>query len=254
MTRVIVRFIVRCMVARFLLSAAIAAGALLALELSPQLSAQISDPVSKDESRALPEARPTPVTRQEVWQAVTDELRKRGLSEEQLPPLADLDLPVALPALAGHSLRVATACWDEGLRRAQFRLECGRPGQCLPFVVYLDRVHLHHADLYDLRQNDIRDSIPVDACAGPGSRPKATGTRPPPLAAPKVAQTPAPKPVVRPGEAATAVLLGDGLRMTASVTCLDHGRPGEVIRVRGLDGRIFRARVSGPGLLDALPQ
>jgi len=29
---------------------------------------------------------------------------------------------------------------------------------------------------------------------------------------------------------------------------------GEVIRVRGQDGYVFRARISGPGLLEALPQ
>jgi flagella basal body P-ring formation protein FlgA len=42
--------------------------------------------------------------------------------------------------------------------------------------------------------------------------------------------------------------------MTASVTCLERGRQGEVIRVRAPDGHIFRARISGPALLEALPQ
>jgi flagella basal body P-ring formation protein FlgA len=49
-------------------------------------------------------------------------------------------------------------------------------------------------------------------------------------------------------------LLSNGFRMTASVTCLDPGGAGEVIRVRALDGHIFRARISGPALLEALPQ
>jgi flagella basal body P-ring formation protein FlgA len=59
---------------------------------------------------------------------------------------------------------------------------------------------------------------------------------------------------VRAGERATAVFLSSRLRMTASVTCLEHGREGEIIRVRGLDGHVFRARISGPALLEALPQ
>jgi flagella basal body P-ring formation protein FlgA len=50
------------------------------------------------------------------------------------------------------------------------------------------------------------------------------------------------------------VFVSSGFRMTASVTCLERGREGEIIRVRGLDGHIFRARVSGPALLEALPQ
>ncbi len=34
----------------------------------------------------------------------------------------------------------SSRCWDEGPRRTQFRLECGEPGQCLPFLVYLRRL------------------------------------------------------------------------------------------------------------------
>ena len=241
--------IVRFIYARFLFAAAIAACALLELGLAPQLSAQISnrlsDRLSSADSSALPDARPTPVTRQEVWQAVTAELRKRGLSEPRLPRLEDLELPVAIPAVAGRKLRVAAACWDEAPQRTQFRVECGQPGQCLPFLAYL-----HHADLHDDRHDSIRDSVLVDACLRPASRPLALEPHPAPQPAPK----PPPEPTVRPGEAATAVLLANGLRMTASVICLDRGRAGEVIRVRGLDGYIFRARVSGPGLLEALPQ
>ena len=59
---------------------------------------------------------------------------------------------------------------------------------------------------------------------------------------------------VHPGDRATAVFVADRLRMTASVTCLDRGREGEIIRVRGIDGHIFRARISGPARLEAVPQ
>ncbi len=65
---------------------------------------------------------------------------------------------------------------------------------------------------------------------------------------------PKPIPVVRAGERATAVFLADRLRMTASVTCLERGNEGEIIRVRSQDGHVFRARISGPALLEALPQ
>ncbi len=182
---------------------------------------------------ALPVAQSTPVTRQEVWQAVTADLGQpdlghRELVERQLPQADDLELPVAVPALAGRKLRVVSRCWDEGLRRTQFRLECGSPGQCLPFLVYL------------------RDSVSMDTTARAGSCRWPSGLRPPPQMALKFA--------VRAGDRATALFLGDRLRMTASVTCLERGREGEVIRVRSQDGHVFRARISGPDQLEALPQ
>jgi flagella basal body P-ring formation protein FlgA len=59
---------------------------------------------------------------------------------------------------------------------------------------------------------------------------------------------------VRNGDRAMVVFLGDSLHLTAAVTCLDHGAEGDVIRVRSQDGHIFRARISGPGILEVLPQ
>ena len=203
----------------FVLVFAIAAGS----PLSARLSAE--------ESRTPADTRPTPVTRQEVWQAVVAELRQRGLPEPQLPRIEDLDLPVALPALAGRKLRVSSACWDEGPERTQFRLECGEPGQCLPFLAY---VHVQNRDA-GTRAGSCRLEAP--------SRP-----------APEAPVKPLEKPAVRAGDRATAVFLSARLRISASVTCLERGREGEVIRVRNEDGQIFRARISGPALLDAVPQ
>jgi Chaperone for flagella basal body P-ring formation len=177
---------------------------------------------------ALPVTQSTPVTRQEVWEALAVELRHRGVTERRLPQFEDLDLPVAIPAHAERKLRVVSRCWDEGLQRTQFRLQCGSPGQCLPFLAYL------------------RDSVNADAAPQAASCRLTSGVRPTPQTAPKFA--------VRAGDRATATFLGDRLRMTASVTCLERGREGEVVRVRSHDGQVFRARISGPGQLEALPQ
>jgi len=225
--------IARSIFARPLFAFAIAAGSLLCAGFSGQISAQISTP----ESGTLPGTSPT-VTRQEVWQAVVAELRQRGLSERQLPRVEDLNLPAALPALAGRKLRVSSECWDAGPQRTQFRLECGAPGQCLPFLVYL------HGEVHDALNADA--GAPAGSCRLASGPRLASGSRPVPEASAK--------PAVRAGDRARAVLLSNGLRMTASVTCLDRGREGEVIRVRALDGHIFRARISGPALLEALPQ
>src|ERR1700675_161601 len=101
--------------------------------LSSVLLAKLSAGLPAKESRTPP----TTAMRQEVWQAVLAELQREGLQEEHLPRIEDLDLPGALPLLAGRRLRVSSACWDEGPRRTQFRLECVAPGQCLPFLVYV---------------------------------------------------------------------------------------------------------------------
>jgi hypothetical protein len=211
--------------------------------------AGFSDELSAEESHTPPGASST-VTRQEVWQAVAAELRRRGLSEQQLPRIENLDLPVALPALAGRKLRVSSECWDAVPQRTQFRLECGTPGACLPFLVYV------HADVHGDVNGDVRgevhDAQNANAGAHAGSCRLAAGSHlgPGSRSVPEAS----PKPTVRAGERARAVLLSNGFRMTASVTCLDRGGAGEVIRVRALDGHIFRARISGPALLEALPQ
>jgi len=170
----------------------------------------------------------TPVTRQEVWQAVAAELRQHGTVGGWSPQVEDLDLPVAVPALAGRKLRVSSSCWDEGLRRTQFRLECGAAGQCLPFLAYLRE--------------------PVNA----GATGRVASCR---LTSRLHAELKAvPKPTVRAGDRATAVFVADRLNMTAGVTCLEPGREGDVIRVRRQDGHVFRARISGPDRLEVLPQ
>jgi Chaperone for flagella basal body P-ring formation len=232
--------ITRPIFARFLFAFGIVLGSLLFAGLSAGLSAE----VSAEESRPPPGTPPTVATRQEVWQVVVAELQREGLSEQRLPRIEDLELPAALPALAGRRLRVSTACWDEGPRRTQFRLECGEPRQCLPFLVYLHNAYLHDVYLYNYVHNDVRDDQNASA--------RAESCRP--ASQPRREPEPSPKPVLRAGDRATAVFLSNRLRMTARVTCLEHGREGEVIRVRSQDGRVFRALISGPARLEVLPQ
>jgi hypothetical protein len=241
--------IVQSIFARLRFAFAIAAGWLLCAGFSAGLSAELSAELSTEESGTPPGASST-VTRQEVWQAVAAELRRRGLAEQQLPRVEDIDLPMALPALVGRKLRVSSECWDAVPQRTQFRLECGAPGECLPFLVYLHGdVHGDvHADL----RGDVHDAQDANAGAHAGSCRLATGSHLG-LRSRSVPEA-SPKPTVRAGERARAVLLSNGFRMTASVTCLDRGGAGEIIRVRALDGHVFRARISGPALLEALPQ
>ena len=177
-------------------------------------------------------ARPySPVTVAEAWQAVAGELQSRGFREQQLPRVENLELPATVPARAGRTLRVSSACWDADAERARFRIECREPGACLPFLAYL------------------RDGSGAAAHAqAPSCRLERPGRRSSP------AQRQPAEPTVRAGQRATAILTASGLRMTASVTCLDRGGRGEIVRVRGREGRVFRARVAGQALVEALPE
>lgn len=174
----------------------------------------------------------SPVTAAEAWQVVADELRGRGFGEEQLPRVEDLELPVAVPARAGRRLRVSSVCWDADAGSARFRLECGEAGACLPFLVYVRAAARARAA-----------SCRLERQAQPSSS----------LSSSSSSLRHAPEPGVRAGERATAVLVAAGIRMTAEVTCLDRGARGDVIRVRGQEGRIFRARVAGLALVEAMP-
>ena len=59
-------------------------------------------------------------------------------------------------------------------------------------------------------------------------------------------------PLVFAGRPARLVLERDGMRISISVTCLDRGALRQLVRAREREsGRIFRARVAGPALLEA---
>ncbi len=164
----------------------------------------------------------TRLTAEEVRRAVSAELKARGTGEGGLLRDEDIEIPSAVPARAGSSLRISAVCWDGPAARARFRVECVNAGACLPFFVYVRTASHASAAACDLGA-ERHGSAKVDA-----------------------------GPMLRVGEGATAVMVASGLRMTAAVTCLDRGARGEIIRVRAGEGRIFRARVAGPGLVEAL--
>ena len=190
-----------------------------------------------EEAPASPDTA-TLATRQKVRRAVEAEIRIRGSSGGQLPRVEDLDLPAALPALAGRSLRVTSVCWDEGPRRTQFRLECGETGECLPFLVY---VRGDHGDGQRDDGGNPDSGARAAPCRTASGRHAAQGVPPKSLR----------KPIVRAGDRATAVFVSDRLRMAASVTCLERGRGrrGSHSRARRggehFPGADFRSRTAG---------
>jgi Chaperone for flagella basal body P-ring formation len=135
-------------------------------------------------------------------------------------------------------LRVTSLCWDDRAQRVQMRLECEETAQCLPFLAYVHRNepigesgrHFGHSGAYSA----------VDLCG------LSSGSR-------SLRKIPK-KAAIQTGDRATAVFQADGLRMTASVKCLERGSTGEVIRVRSQDGHIFQARILGPKQLEVVTQ
>lgn len=160
------------------------------------------------------------VTLTEIRQLVIDEIDSRGSQQRSLPLEDDIELPLAVPIRATTVLRVSSVCWDADAGRARIRIECVRAGDCLPFLAYVRT----------------------------GSNAYAPSCRPQSLARSPQLSTPI---LLRAGERATALLRAAGLRMTLQVTCLEQGSAGDVIRVRGQEGRVFRARIVSQSLVEA---
>jgi hypothetical protein len=210
-------------------------------------------PLSAADSAIALDRGPATGTRQEVWQAVLADLRARGFVPEQLPGMEQLDLPARLAGVSGRKLRVASACREPVAQRTQFRLECGAPGQCLPFLVYLHdyvpdvhRPEIHGPEIHGPdRERGQRDAYARFGSCQQKLDPPAAAQAPPKALS---------NSMVKAGDRAMAEFISARVRITSSVTCLDRGRQGEVIRVRNQDGEVFRARISSSELLEVLPQ
>jgi hypothetical protein len=119
-------------------------------------------------------------------------------------------------------------------------MECEGAGQCLPFLAYVRRDKA--LDLGELGHDFLRaDSDTALEFCGVSSASRSSQKIPKKLA-------------IRTGDHATALFQADGLRMTASVRCLERGSVGEIIRVQSQDGHIFRARILGPTQLEVVTQ
>ena len=156
--------------------------------------------------------------------------QQRGVREEQLLGIDEIDLPSMIPASASRTLKVSMVCWDAELGRAQFQMECREPGQCVPFLAYAEA-----------GRSTAMGSEKASGGSCRNARQRFTGSE-------------ARKAIMRPGDRATVLFRGSQLNLTSLVTCLERGSTGDVIRVRNQDGQVFRARISAPSRLEALTQ
>lgn len=218
----------------------------------------------------LEKAPATPDAHRSVWHAVIFELHALGLRDELLPDMDDIEMPAALALAEESSLQVASSCWNQQADRAELQLRCTGAASCLPFLVYVkgrevalgrssvakrgkDFDDFLHASAKLCHAGFVSDSPgnPADRLLVHRSLSLASSTVNSSVNSTANSSANS-KAAIRAGDHATAIFSSTGLRMSASVTCLDRGAVGEVIRVRNRNGQTFRARVTGPLTLEAL--
>ena len=157
-------------------------------------------------------------TEQQVWQLVQQALDKADIHDTQALSPEDCSYSPSIPE--GTQLDVEKIHWDSVLHSFEVRLRCRSTSACLPFLV---RVRP-------------RAGAPL-SLAAPGIQKPTGGTSPA---------------MVKPGQLVTLFWEKKGLRISRIVVCLDRGKAGEPVRTRTRDGgRIVRARVVSPGVVEA---
>jgi hypothetical protein len=182
-----------------------------------------------DTARALP-----PVSREEIFQAIQDDLARRGVvGREALRP-GDLIIQSAVPALKKDAgLRARSIRYDRIRRETVFQLWASREPEYLPFDV-TTRLTPESWGWASLAEG--QPSGAGAAAAGGAGHPAKT--RPPVL--------------VKPGTPATLTIQGENVRVTTTVDPLQPGIQGQRILVREVaSGQLMNAEVVDAGMLEA---
>lgn len=182
-------------------------------------------------------ARPLhPVSRQEIFQAIQDDLARRGVAGRAALRPGDLIIQSAVPALKQDAgLRAKSVRYDPIRRETVFELWASQEPQFLPFEVTTRRApeSWGGAALAERQRTDPSAGEPAT-----GATARAAQARPPVLA--------------KPGTTATLVIVGENVRITTTVLPLQPGIKGQRILVRDwASGRVMNADVVGAGLLQA---
>jgi Chaperone for flagella basal body P-ring formation len=161
----------------------------------------------------------------EIASFVAEAASARGMPIAGSRSSEDLNCAAANSIPADAVLRLTKISWNAALRRWEFTLRCGRPGDCVPFLVWA------HDDTSPLsRVAKVRSDGREDA--------KAVGS--------------GPERLVAPGQTATLTWEQSGIRIVLPVTCLDAGGLGQFVRVRFKNAaRTLRAEVIGKAMLRA---
>jgi hypothetical protein len=147
----------------------------------------------------------------------------------------DLDCAAARGIPEETPLALAKSTWNRTLERWEFALGCARPGDCVPFLVW---IHEPKTSVTGTAGSHSGAARPVDVSGETPARWRPAVSRAERL--------------VAPGETATLTWDQAGIRVVLPVTCLDAGALGQFVRVQLKNAaRILRAEVVGAGTLRA---
>lgn len=174
-------------------------------------------------------------SRQEIFQAIQDELDRRGISKQgELRP-DDLNIQSTVPGLlVGKGLQVKNIRFDPFRREIVFEIQASQASRSLPFEVTLR----DKADLISKLAEGLADAGASAQTVSPtaGKRVSAAQSKPRVLA--------------KPGTLATVVMLGENVRITITVAPLQPGVKGQSILVRDVSSlRVMTAEVVDENLL-----
>jgi Chaperone for flagella basal body P-ring formation len=141
--------------------------------------------------------------------------------QEKVDCAAARSIPQSAP------LELTKTIWNTALRRWEFALRCVRPGDCVPFLVWV------RADAS--RGAVQRAALPAESSTRALVKAGSGGER-----------------LVKRGQVAMLTWEQGGIRVVLPVTCLDAGGLGQLVRVRfGNGARTLQAEVVGEGTLRA---
>jgi hypothetical protein len=187
------------------------------------------------QNEVIPRHRPRLISRQEIFQAIQNDLAQKGISARgELRP-EDLRIQSSVPMLrADTGLQVKKIGYDPIRRETVFELWTSHEPQFLPFEVTTRR------NPQRLGMGTTWDGKPLAAVGG--VRPTISQAMGWPASKPPV--------LAKPGRPATLVMLGQNVRVTTTVVPLQPGTKGQRILVRDLTtARVMSADIVDEGLL-----
>jgi hypothetical protein len=196
---------------------------------------------SSSNGKVLPRRALRPLSRHDVYQAIQDDLAKKGiLGRGNLRP-EDLRIQSSVPVVRNDlGLQVKRIGFDPIRRETVFKLWTSNEPQYLPFNVTTRQAPRTWGFTHDLNLGKVVDrskgSLQGDSAIGRGKN-----------------QAESHLPVLaKPGRPATLIMSGQNMRITTTVVPLQPGSKGQCIRVRDpATARIMTAEVVDEGLLRA---
>ena len=213
--------------------------------LAPQTNARPADASLRkglapplQESEVIPRHEPRPLSRQEIFQVIQNDLAQRGvLARRELRP-GDLNIQSSVPVLrVDMGLKVKKVVFDPIRREVVFELWASHEPQYLPFDV---------TTRLDPESLGLTSSLAWKSGGGSGG---ARTESPAPGHGMNSSRGKAPV-LAKPGRPATLVMLGQNVRITTTVVPLQPGIKGQFILVRDpATARVMSAEVVDEGLL-----